>query len=293
MINGSLAPVKAVITDVRQESPGVKTFTIEPAGTFTMETHPMAKPGQFNMLGYPGVGEAPISFSVLPSGEGKKNKKDKKGKKIFGHTVRTAGRVTGFLSQFGRGDELFLRGPFGRGWPLEEVMGKHLLLITGGLGLAPLRPVIEMARSLAPIEVTLLHGARGPEDIIFKTEFARWQRVGAVKIGLTVDNPGQEQEIAGDIKIHSGLITELIRPLRIEPAQTIAFICGPEIMMRFSARELMLKGMSGSAIHVSVERRMKCGTGHCGHCQIGPWFTCKDGPVFAYDQLKGLPDVIL
>ncbi len=294
-----LVPAKAVIRDIRNEAPGVRTFLLETVAANTgekmhaenLQAQPRvlqtAKPGQFNMLGYPGAGEAPISFSVLPSGEDKK---------IFGHTVRIAGRVTSFLCRLGPGDELFFRGPFGRGWPLEAAKGKHLLIISGGLGLAPLRPVIEAARLLGPIDVTLLHGAREPGDIIFKQEFSRWLAGGAVKIGLTADNPGGgTARVDEDLKVNirSGLITGLIGPLRIDPARTVAFICGPEIMMRFSARELMLKGMAGADIHVSVERRMKCGTGHCGHCQIGPWFACMDGPVFTYGQLKGLPDVIL
>ena len=296
---GSSVPVKAIIRGVKNEAPGVITFLMEKSGPPVQPPYlPAARPGQFNMLGYPGVGEAPISFSVLPPEKNTKsqNQKNQKNQKnLFGHTVRAAGRVTGFLSGFGEGDEVFLRGPFGRGWPLEEARGKHLLLLTGGLGLAPLKPVIEMAPTLGASGVTLLHGAREPRDIIFKTELARWKSEGAIEIELTVDNPednrdkGQKQQP----KTHSGLITELIRPLRIDPSKTVAFICGPEIMMRFAARELLLKGIAGSGIYVSVERRMSCGTGHCGHCQIGPWFTCKDGPVFSYTQLKGLPDVIL
>ncbi len=272
-------PLKAVIRGIRNEAPGVNTYLLEP-----VEEYLAGGPGQFNMLGWPGVGEAPVSLSRVPAGDSP----------FFEHTIRAAGRVTTFLSGFEEGDEFFLRGPFGRGWPIEEAMGKHLLLITGGLGLAPLKPVIELAPVLGATRVTLLHGARTPEDMIFKDELARWasarwssENKTNITVELTVDKPDERW------KSHSGLITGIIRPLHIDPAQTVAFICGPEIMMRFSARELILRGMEGSNIHVSVERRMKCGTGHCGHCQLGIWFACKDGPVFSYGQLKGLPDVIL
>lgn len=301
-INRFHVPARAVIRGVKNEAPGVRTLLLEPVeenknpgqglrGQFPHASR-AASPGQFNMLGYPGVGEAPISYSILPGQTGAKTEG------LFGHTVRVAGRVTGFLDRFGEGGEVFFRGPFGRGWPLEESRGKHLLLISGGLGLAPLKPVIEIVPSLGLAGATLLHGARTAADIIFKAELPRWRETGAVRIGLTVDDrdggeDGNMLEKEVGEKIHTGLITELIRPLRTDPARTVAFICGPEIMMRFAAKELMLKGMGGDDIHVSMERRMRCGTGHCGHCQLGPWFICKDGPVFSYSQLRELPDVIL
>ncbi len=292
-------PVRAVIKGVKDEAPGVRTLLLEPVEGQFPRAGRVSRPGQFNMLGYPGVGEAPISYSMLPPG-----KTDAKAEELFGHTIRRAGRVTGYLEKFKEEDEIFFRGPFGRGWPVEEARGKHLLLITGGLGLAPLKPVIEMAPSLGLAGATLLHGARTAGDIIFKAELARWKTGGAVEIGLTVDNPPgnffkkrQDRGLEGFEKaigeIRTGLITELIRPLQIDPAKTVAFICGPEIMMRFASRDLMMKGMGGAGIYVSMERRMRCGTGHCGHCQIGPWFTCKDGPVFSCAQLRGLPDVII
>ncbi len=264
-------PFKAGITGIRRETGDVRTFRLELKNGL-----PSGAPGQFNMVGYPGVGEVPISFSLLPS----------KDSPLFEHTVRAVGRVTDFLAGFGEGDEIFLRGPFGRGWPVNEVKGKHLVLISGGLGLAPVRPVIQMADQLNAKRITLLHGARDPESILFETELKEWRKKG-IDVKLTVDEPGEGW------RFHAGIITEIIRPLKIEAAETLAFICGPEIMMRFSARELFLKNVPRSNVHVSIERRMRCGTGLCGHCQHGIWFVCKDGPVFSYQELSGYPDALL
>ena len=263
-------PFKAAIRGIRQEAGDVKTFLLEPESGF-----PPGAPGQFNMVGCPGVGEAPVSLSRVPMEDSD----------LFEHTIRAVGRVTDFLSTFREGDEIFLRGPFGRGWPLNEVRGKHLVLVSGGLGLAPIRPVVQIADKLKARRITLLHGARDPGSVIFKTEFKHWRKKG-IDVELTVDEPGKGW------RYHTGIVTEIIRRLKIAPAEAVAIICGPEIMMRFAANELFLKDVPGSSVYVSPERRMRCGMGLCGHCQHGVWFVCKDGPVFSYRELRGYPDAL-
>jgi NAD(P)H-flavin reductase len=204
------------------------------------------------------------------------------------HTVKAVGRLTRWLQGLRPGDVLFLRGPYGRPWPLEEARGRHLLLLSGGMGLAPLRPVVGLFLSgrLGARRLSLLHGARRPRDIIFKEELSAWQGQG-LEVLLTVDVP--EEGWPGRV----GLVTELLGELELEPHRTVAFICGPEIMMRFVLRELLIKGLSPRRLHVSLERRMRCGLGLCGHCQHGVWFVCRDGPVFSYPQVRGLPDGLL
>ncbi len=267
-----LVPHKALITGIKAETADVRTYTLSLDGA---EFNP--RPGQFAMLGYPGVGEAPVSLSSLPA-EG-----------LFQHTIREAGRVTGYLAKFQRGDELFIRGPYGTGWPLEGAKGGDLVLIAGGLGLAPLRPVLHevMKEPGAFGSITLIYGARDPHSLIFSDEIDQWLR--RFPVLLTVDEVPRDARWAH----FTGLVTELIDRAEFRPGETTAFICGPEIMMRFAARRLLLEGVAPSRLHVSLERRMKCGVGQCGHCQHGSAFVCKDGPVFPYRDVRGLPDGLL
>jgi NAD(P)H-flavin reductase len=175
-----------------------------------------------------------------------------------------------------------LRGPFGSSWPVEQAVGRDLVLVAGGIGLAPLRPVLyEVLRNRKKFgRVTLLYGARTPDDLLYREEFSRTRR--DLDVGVTVDRA------IGAWEGHIGVVTTLIPAARFEPKTAIAMICGPEVMMRFTIRALCERGMTRDRVYISMERNMKCGVGFCGHCQYGPKFICKDGPVFRYDQIEDL-----
>jgi NAD(P)H-flavin reductase len=267
-----LFPLKAFITDVRKETGDVKTYSIFPENSSYR-----AKPGQFNMIGFPGVGEAPISLSSVVS-DG-----------TFQHTIRAVGRVTRFIERFGKGDEIHFRGPYGSYWPLEDTRGGDVLIIAGGVGLAPLRPVIQeilgMRNSFG--KVTLIYGSRTPDNILFMSEIEMWKK--DIEVFLTVDEV--PPKIRWDYDI--GLVTQLIDRSTVNPIKTFTFICGPEIMMLFVSKGLFLRGFLPSRVYVSLERRMRCGIAQCGHCQHGSKFVCKDGPVFLYKDISTLPDGLL
>mgnify|MGYP000450396659 CR=1 FL=1 len=270
-IMNQLKPLKARIKDIKMEAEDVKTYTLSIEGSFA------AIPGQFNMVGYPGVGEAPVSFSSIVR------------KKCFEHTIKTVGRVTGFLNGLKKGDKLLIRGPYGRGWPVNKAQGKDILLVAGGVGLAPIRPVVQMILDKRELfgDVSLIYGARNEKNALFMNEFDKWGK--GISLHLTVDEVAQ----AFAWKHNVGLVTDLLDMLRIKPDNTVAFVCGPEIMMRFICRGLLMMGIAQSSVYVSLERRMKCGIAHCGHCQHFGLFVCKDGPVFSYKEVRGLPDGLL
>jgi NAD(P)H-flavin reductase len=249
----------------------------ELADTVTLEVRPVsgdcpiATPGQFNMLYAFGAGEIPISVSGdCGDGQG------------FVHTVREVGPVSRALAALAPGEFLGVRGPFGAGWPLAGAEGADLLVIAGGLGLAPLRPVIRhVIRTRARFgRVAVLCGARNPQALLYRDELALWRQSLAVE--LTVDHAGVGW---GE---HVGVVPDLIGRTRFDPADTIAMVCGPEVMMRLTAESLVAAGVARERIHLSLERNMKCAIGHCGHCQLGPAFVCRDGPVMRYDRIAGL-----
>jgi NAD(P)H-flavin reductase len=233
-------------------------------------------PGQFNMLYVPGIGEAPISLSSSPFDHD------------LMHTVRVAGDVTTVLSGLRAGDVIGMRGPFGKGWPLEEADDLDLLIVAGGLGIAPLRSVARHIlrdpaagkRGKSHPRRMLLYGAKTPKDIIFRDEFPRYRDL--FEVFLTVDRADPEEYWRGE----TGLVTKLFDRLSIDPLRTIAFVCGPEIMMQTSVRELILRGLQEERIFLSLERNMNCGVGLCGHCFFGPKFVCKDGPVFRFSEIR-------
>lgn len=277
-----LKPLKARIKDIKLEAEDVKTYTLSTEGSFA------AIPGQFNMVGYPGVGEAPISFSSIVRN------------KSFEHTIKTVGRVTGLLNGLKKGDKLLIRGPYGRGWPVNKAQGKDILLVAGGVGLAPIRPVVQMILDKRELfgDVSLIYGARNEKHALFMNEFDKWGK--GISLHLTVDevihppiSPLTKGGSKGGWKHNVGLLTDLLDMLRIKPDNTVAFVCGPEIMMRFICRGLLMMGIAQSSVYVSLERRMKCGIAHCGHCQHYGLFVCKDGPVFSYKEVRGLPDGLL
>jgi len=270
-------PMEAVIIATKDHTPDTRTFTLRLKNG---EQRIDFRPGQFNMLGLPGFGEAPITFSSPPQGDG-----------AFQHTVRAVGRFTKGLFKLKAGDTLHVRGPFGSAWPLDKVKGKDLLIVAGGMGIVPLRPFLfEVFQKRADYGRTvILFGARTPEELIYQEEFDSWRSQPDTTLLLTVDEVPSDVEWKG----HTGVVTGLFPEMNVEPNNAAVLTCGPEIMMRFVARGLLLRRFSPARMYVSLERRMKCGTGHCGHCQLGPKFVCKDGPVFRYEELAGLPDTLL
>lgn len=250
--------------------------TQESHDTFTLEAEAPEgfafSAGQFNMLHVPGVGECAISISGSPRRSGR-----------LVHTIRVVGEVTRHLSALRSGDELYVRGPFGSPWPVERAHGQDLLLVAGGIGLAPLRPALyaALARPKRVRRVALAFGARSADDLLFTRELERFRAQGAT-VGVTVDRATEGWQ--GPV----GVVTKLLPELVVDPPSTVAFLCGPEIMMRFAARELERLGVAAEDVWVTLERNMKCGVGTCGHCQLGPYLICRDGPVFRYPRVSRL-----
>jgi NAD(P)H-flavin reductase len=263
-----LCPFPAVVRSIAPATPGVWTYQVEFADAERQAGYRVA-PGQFNMLYLPGVGEVAISVSGgLAPGS------------AIGHTIRSVGRVTRALEALRPGAMIGMRGPYGSCWPLDQARGRDVVIVAGGLGLAPLRLAIEalLAERANHGRLVLLYGARQPADLLFTAEYDDWRRHG-FELAVTVDH--------ADSAWHGtvGVVPVLLRKLRIDPARTVLLCCGPEIMMRFSVAEARADGLAESAIHVALERNMQCAVGLCGHCQLGPEFVCKDGPVFVYSKV--------
>ncbi len=226
--------------------------------------------GQFNMLYVPGVGEVAISVSSDPDDED------------LEHTIRIVGRTTRVIDRLGVGDVIGLRGPFGRGWPLQDARYKDVLIVTGGLGCAPVTGAIDylFRRRGAYGHVTILHGVKKPADLIHRDRFEYWRRQPDTTVMLTSDQPDRSW------RDRTGVVTELFDELTIDPLRTTSFMCGPEVMIRFAAGHLRERGLSTHSIHVAIERHMQCGVGLCGHCQLGKHFVCSDGPIFPYSEIE-------
>ncbi len=260
-----LIPAKGIVEEVIDEVPDVRTLIIRVEGEYKVP-----EPGQFNEIYVHGVGEAPISISdVYDDGR-------------IAHTIRAAGSVTQRMIDVSPGEVLGIRGPYGKGWPIDRLQGKNILIVAGGIGLAPLRPVIrEIEKNRAKYgKLTLLYGARNPRLLLYKYEFSRYESVPNTEFLVTVDKP----DAAWDGCV--GVVTILLHRTEISPENTVALVCGPEIMMRFTVKELNKLGFRDNQIFLSLERRMRCGVGLCGHCQMGPYFVCKHGPVFPYWLIK-------
>jgi len=231
------------------------------------------RPGQFNMLYAFGIGEVAVSLSGDPNRHG-----------TYVHTVRDVGAVTGAIARLASGAILGVRGPFGTAWPTEDAEGSDVVIVAGGLGLAPLRPAIcaVLANRARHGRVVLLYGTRSPRDILYRHEIERWRRRLDVDISVTVDHA--DATWRGNV----GVVPKLVQHAEFDPLSSVALVCGPEVMMRFTASALLEKGVPAERIYLSMERNMKCAVGLCGHCQFGPAFICKDGPVMSYDRLAGL-----
>ncbi len=250
--------------------------------TFSLELVPQTAPeaplpapfaaGQFNMLYAFGVGEVPISISGDPT---------QPNTKPLVHTTRAVGKVTKAICALKRGETLGVRGPFGSHWPVESCVGKDVVLIAGGIGLAPLRPVIYqlLAQRERYGNIVILYGTRTPADMLYRRQLEKWRSRFDLAVNVTVDHAPDTWR--GNV----GVVTKLIPTAPFDPSETVAMICGPEVMMRFTIRELQNRGIQEEQIFVSMERNMKCAIGFCGHCQFGPSFICKDGPVMRYDRV--------
>ena len=260
---------RGTVRGMRKETPDTFTLLLELGDGRTPADF---MPGQFNMLYVFGVGEVPISVASFGR------------EKHLTHTIRSVGRVTNLLASLAPGSSVGVRGPFGEGWPLDEAEGKQLLVIAGGLGLPPLRPVIEeaIAEPGRFDGLKVIYGARTPADLIYTYEYPRWQAADGCDLLLTVDRG------TPDWRGNVGVVTTLFPKARIDAGRAVAFICGPELMLKFSILELSRMGIPAERIFVSLERNMSCATGTCGHCQLGPLFICRDGPVFCYPRVRGL-----
>jgi NAD(P)H-flavin reductase len=257
-------PTIGSIEEIKVETEDTKTFTIrlpESQRNFS------ADPGQFILVGAIGIGEAPISVCSPPN----------YGLQV---SVRKIGKVTSALHEARIGDIVHVRGPYGRGWPLEAASGKELLLVGGGIGLAPLRAVALSETKAKNVEV--FYGARTPSLLLYREEFKLWQSRG-IKLHLTVDKP--EQGWDGNV----GVVTKLLEKSAVEAEKAIAFVCGPPVMIKFAVRTLSSLGLSPGNIFVSLESRMRCGIGKCGHCHFGGKLVCTDGPVFSLEEVMELP----
>jgi len=269
-IRDPMLPRPYRVLRVRHEIPDTFTLDLAPEDEGDI---PSFATGQFNMLYVFGIGEIPISISGDPT----------KPEPLV-HTIRAVGTVSGMMQKLKPKDMIGVRGPFGSHWPIEQAEGKDMVIVAGGIGLAPLRSVIYqvLAQRERYGRVSLIYGARTPEDILYRKECERWQKQSNLDISITVDR--------GTSSWHGsvGLVTKLIPRASFDPSNTIALVCGPEIMMRFSILELEKRGIPAEKIFLSMERNMKCAIGFCGHCQYSGRFVCKDGPVFSYRSVQDL-----
>jgi sulfhydrogenase subunit gamma (sulfur reductase) len=264
-------PNLAIIKEIKKQTINTNTFVLKftdqkIADMFSWE------PGQFMMLSILGIGESAISISGVENDN------------LINATIRNVGNVTNSIFSLKKGDSLGMRGPYGTGWPLKEIRGKDILIVAGGMGLAPLHGVINhvIKNRTEYGHLEIIYGARTPGDMVFKDEFSKWKKIKNSTFFLTAD------EITGEnpFECKTGLVTSCFPMMKTYHRNAVALICGPEIMMRFAAKCLETIGFADKQIYLSLERRMKCGIGKCGHCQIGLKYVCKDGPVFNYADIK-------
>ncbi len=261
----------AVIESIRPEIESVSTLVLRLQDAELASQYRFS-PGQFNMLYVPGCGEVAISMSG-PSADN--------GQPIV-HTIRSVGRVTQAIEQLGVGEVIGVRGPMGTPWPIESLHGRDVILVSGGLGMAPLRPVVYalMNEPKRFGKRTLLYGARSPDLILYADEIESWRQAG-IDVQITVDRADDAWHG------HVGTVPLLIDRLTgIDPAQAAMLVCGPEVMMHFSAKSGLARGLARDSIWLSMERNMQCAFGMCGHCQWGSHFVCRNGPVLRYDTAE-------
>ena len=264
-----MLPSLAMIQAVKPEAYGISTFSMAFVDSEDRANYHF-QPGQFNMLYLPGVGEVAISVSSDP-GE----------PEVLGHTIRYAGSVTRAIGRLKPRDVIGVRGPYGSHWPLNKTLGNNLIIVAGGIGLAPLRPVILsiLRQRDAYGRVLLLYGARTPADLLYTDEFESWQQRG-IEVHVTVDLA--DENWRGQV----GVVPQLFYRVRVDHKKTVVMTCGPEIMMRFVIYEALARRIPKESIFISMERNMKCAVGFCGHCQFGPTFICKEGPVLNFAAIE-------
>jgi NAD(P)H-flavin reductase len=257
-----------VVSTVRQQTHDIVSIDVRP------EQEPIAfAAGQFDMVYVYGVGEAAISISSDPATP-----------ELLTHTIRAVGSVTRALNDLQPGATIGIRGPYGRGWPLAAAEGRDLVIVAGGIGLAPVRPAIlaALAQRDRFRRVALLVGARSPRDLVFRDDLDRWTASRDIDVHVTVDSAVRGW--AGRV----GVVTTLIPRVPFDPENATVFTCGPETMMWFTSQALIKRGVDPHDVHVTLERNMTCALGTCGHCQLGPLLVCRDGPVFTWPEVSGL-----
>jgi NAD(P)H-flavin reductase len=264
-----LKPSWAEVVEIKPEVEGISTLWLKFQDPGLRKDYRFL-PGQFNMLYLPGYGEAAISISS-----------DTERRDMIGHTVRFVGNVTRAITRLKTGDVVGVRGPFGTHWPVEKLEGKDIVIAGGGIGIPPMRPVIyHIIRNRSKYgKVTILYGARTPADLLYTSELEEWRK-SDIDIQVTVDRADANWQ--GQV----GVVSMLFYRFRLDQTRTAVLTCGPEIMIRFVVFEALARRVPADQIFVSMERNMKCGQGSCGHCQIGPFFVCKDGPVFPYSAVE-------
>jgi NAD(P)H-flavin reductase len=268
----SWLPVPARISSIKAENMNTFSFELNLTDPELASRYRFA-PGQFNMLYVPGVGEAAISISS-----------DAEDHSRLVHTIRVVGSVTRAIQNLGEGAVVGLRGPFGRGWPLAPLEGHDVVLVAGGIGLAPLRPVIYWLLNHRERyrRVILLYGSRSPEDCLYHDELQKWTDDDRIDVLITVDNA------TGDWVGPVGVVTNLLRRIKVDASNSVVFVCGPRILNRVAAWQFLQLHVPSDRVYVSLERNMNCGFGRCGHCQYGSKFVCKDGPVFPFSEVASI-----
>jgi sulfite reductase subunit B len=267
-------PYPAKIEAVQTEGFDTKTFKVAFQDKMLADSFSY-KPGQFMQVSLLGVGEAPISITSSPSQNG-----------FLEFAIRAVGKLTRVINQLKPGDRIYIRGPYGNSFPFEEVKGKDLYFIAGGIGLPPLRSVIKSVfdRRADFGKIKILYGAKTPDELCFREELKAWCEMDDIEVLLTVDETVEGWE--GNV----GVVTTLWAKTDMTTSGGVAYVCGPPIMIKFAVTELLKSGFEDENIYITLERYMKCGIGKCGHCNIGEKFVCVDGPVFSYNQLKKFPD---
>lgn len=263
-------PIEAVIEAIIQETPAIKTFSFKLESDFSFRT------GEFIELTVPGLGEAPFTPSSDPQVKGK-----------IDVTIMNVGTVTSRLHTMRPGDAVGVRGPYGKGYPLDKFKGKDILIVGGGVGLAPLRSLLfSLFSGIDDYKsVILRYGARTPADIVYKNSLVEWSKKKKVDVVVSVDNGDSSWQ--GRV----GLVTTILKDLPLDMARAVSVVCGPPIMMKFATLKLLELGFKPCDIFLSMEKNMSCGLGKCGHCRIGKFYACKDGPVFCYEDLRDIHDI--
>lgn len=263
--------IESEVLKVTDETSNIKTITLRPRSNVSFRA------GQFMDVTLPGIGEAPFT----PSSNHNRTE-------TLDFTIMSAGRVTKLIHQAKAGDVVGVRGPYGTQYPLDKFRGKEVFIVGGGVGLAPLRALLyALFNDVSEYKkIILRYGARSPKDIVYKNEIDSWKgKGGHVDIGVTCDVGD------GSWKGNVGLVTTILKTEGLDINNAVTIVCGPPIMMKFATFKLLDLGFKDSQIYLSMEKNMSCGIGKCGHCRIGPYYACKDGPVFSYDKIKELPNI--